>query len=648
MGETCILKREFIFNAHDEKAFDKLRNHQFPRKEQGIVNEPLANAFDQQQGSEPVTVTVSESGPYSVLTYRDNGVGLTSENLEALHFIGKTNKRAWVEKYLGRFGMGFTGAFHSDLGIEKVEMVSRVCGTPSRVIYRCQKGKIPTWVKEDLKENCEGLKLSFFIPKGKMASVLKDLEELLEKTVIPISYNGRIYHNPPETLDHDDQDIYLFDGQDPQIHYWAHITEDPSRFRCRDFIRIYLRGMPVEEGDMYTTFVSRFGDKMPQNYYRRPYMKDESCIVLSRRAEPTVGRDKLVRNKAFEDIERKIETLRAEALRELMKKSLDSKASSEIFRYAVDMAAANLRSLSDLLTAYIKGDALSQEKAYLVPLLEDLLDYPLFLAFGCEPRLSAREILNADMPGRIYFYASQADTCEFLEGRHRAPFILEERSYSFSGLWGGHEKTLVDSLLKPLVECRSGSQMIHLEDLIWDDDRMEELEKMGVINMNPIQIKMVDDADNRFSEFLDRLKSILNRSWFREALSRFHPPKKVRIKLVETLNAPLMGDLVAGVLRGSKNRDELVIGLNTQSLTLRGLVQHPNGHFAFLPILCHELSHRRRTVVGAEKTVPHGQGFYFDRVRLEERVLSGCVRYLLGKELSGGDEGNDAAEILVL
>ena len=649
MGEKCILKRDFIFDADNQKAFQKLRDHQFPRMEQGIVYEPLANALDQQQGDTPVSITAEKSGNCYVLTYHDNGPGLTPDNLEALHFIGKSTKRKDLNDYIGRFGMGLTGAFHSGLGIKKVEIRTRVCGVPSRVIYRCNGDAIPTWFREDTRAPCRGMSISFFVPKKRMETVFSTLENLLDKTIVPILYNGKIYHHPPEEMERTDRDIFLVKKGDPQIFYCAHITEDPSTFRSMDPIRIYLRGMPVEEDDMYRIFVTRYGDKMPQNYSGKPYMKHESGIVLSGRAEPTVGRDKVVRNKAFEDIQKAVETLRAEALRDLFKKGLAEDADEEIRRYAQDMAAANLYSLSSQLVSRIKGETLSEEKAYLAPLLDDLLDYPLFPSFGSQQPLAAREIVRAETPGDVFFYAKHQEARDFLTGRHKSPFILREQAYFFSGLWGGHEKHLIDSLLKPLVESRAGAEIILLEDLMWDEARIEDLEKRKVIHMHPMRIRITENPDGDFTDFLDRLRETLNRPWFREAVSRFHPPKRVHIKPIEVLEEPTMGDTVAGVLSSTKNREELAIGLNVTSATLRGLVHHPNGHFAFLPILCHELSHRRRTVVGDGEDVPHGQGFYFDRVRMEERVLAGCARYLLGKEMAGGIDGGDgAAEMLVL
>ena len=118
-----------------------------------------------------------------------------------------------------------------------------------------------------------------------------------------------------------DEDIFLVREDQAHIYYCARVSEDATSFASIDDIIFYLRGMPVEEGDMYHILVNDYGDKMPQNYYGRPYIKDESGIVLSRFAEPTVGRDKIVRNDAFKTIEREVETLRAEALRCFLKES---------------------------------------------------------------------------------------------------------------------------------------------------------------------------------------------------------------------------------------------------------------------------------------------------------------------------------------
>jgi len=46
---------------------------------------------------------------------------LIHDNLEALHFIGKSSKRNNKKNTIGRFGMGLVGAFNSHLGVKKLK-----------------------------------------------------------------------------------------------------------------------------------------------------------------------------------------------------------------------------------------------------------------------------------------------------------------------------------------------------------------------------------------------------------------------------------------------------------------------------------------------------------------------------------------------
>ena len=59
MNQQLILERAFLFEAHNEKAFHKLRDNQFARLTQGLIHEPFANALDQQAEDQPVRVEVT-------------------------------------------------------------------------------------------------------------------------------------------------------------------------------------------------------------------------------------------------------------------------------------------------------------------------------------------------------------------------------------------------------------------------------------------------------------------------------------------------------------------------------------------------------------------------------------------------------------
>jgi hypothetical protein len=630
--KECILKRDFMFEANDLKAFEKLRNHQFPRMEQGIVYEPIANAMDQQEHDEPIDVDLKKSEQGFSLTYSDNGPGLIAANLRALHYIGASTKKAFREIYIGRFGMGLIGAFHQALELQKLTMITGVCGKASRVTYDCAREGIPTWVRKDILKECRGMRMTFFVSPKNIERVRKALMDLLEKTIVPIRYNGKIFHHPPSNMTRNAEDIFLTGNDQAEIYYCAHISLDSTAFVSTDDIRIYLRGMPVEEGEMYHMFVSSGGDKMPQNFYNRPYMKDESAIVLSRLAEPTVGRDKVVRNDAFRRIELELEVLRAKALRILFEKSLTEGADAGLIRYGQDMAAANMYSLNSRLKEHVKGESLPEEKTFLAPLLENLMDYPLFPVFGDTTLKTVRQILQTETPGGVLFYAESQEACDFLFARHECPYILKERHYVFSTLWGGHEKSLIDSILKSLVESQTGKEMVLVDNLMWDETALDDLEKRKILRTVAMKCSSVENPGKDFEDFMQRLRRLLNRPWFINAISTFHPPRRVQIQPLEVETDNFLYEPVATIASSLENRDDCVVGLNVGSSTIQSLISHTNGEMAFLPILCHELSHRRRTFLGDTEMVPHERGFFLERIRMEERVLAGCVRYLLGQE----------------
>ena len=144
---------------------------------------------------------------------------------------------------------------------------------------------------------------------------------------------------------------------------------------------------------------------------------------------------------------------------------------------------------------------------------------------------------------------------------------------------------------------------------------------------------------------MDRLRTVLNRPWFREAIAPFHPPRRVHIKPFEVEEEDSYQP-VAAIVNSAENRDDCVLGLNVGVHNREKADASRKRNFFFPAYLCHELSHRRKTFLGDTQIVPHEQGFFLDRVRMEERVLAACVRFLLGKETDGGDL--DTPEVIIL
>ena len=649
MTERLLLERPFIFDADHEKGYCKLRDNQFPRIEQGIVFEPLANALDQQQGDEPVEVTLAQDKAGWMLTFRDNGSGLTSEHLEALHLIGKSTKRDNKGESIGRFGMGLVGAFHKRLGISQAEIITMLCGRPARVLIDCSGPGIPLWWLEELPDACQGFSISFRLPEKTAEMVGGSLKGLLAKIVVPIIFNGKRYENRPNDLLRTEKgDLIIYSSGDPELHYAAHCSQAPFRYNTRDQVAIHLRGLPVEVGEMYRLFVSSGGDKMPQNFYGVPYMRDESCLILSRTAEPTVGRDTLVRNGAFDAIGKALYQSRVDALRKLFALAADAKVNDGLAQYAEGMAVANFCSLRAALCTLIKGEPPESGKEYLVPLLNDLLDYPVLPISKKERKISVRRVLDLNTP--VILYAESMEAADFLDGMHSLPFILREEIYSFSPLWGWYDRRLLVDVVKQLIECSGRTEVIMLDDLMMRDDKLQELISRGIIRHAGVEWRPLQSPEKKVDDFMGRLSATLNSHWFRRSVSRFNPPRRINLAAMEVTHPHGNGEIIAGLLGGSRQSAEMTIGINVGCSAVVGILRHPSGHLAFLPILCHELAHRRRNLRQEESTVPHDLGFYLDRVRLETSVLTACVRSLLGEEADGCEDELDGGlgEVVVI
>jgi hypothetical protein len=192
--------------------------------------------------------------------------------------------------------------------------------------------------------------------------------------------------------------------------------------------------------------------------------------------------------------------------------------------------------------------------------------------------------------------------------------------------------------------------MVSLDRLIWDEDKQRELSRKGILKSRTVQIRRVRTLTAPQEAFLGSLKALLNRPWFRNAIGRFDPPSRIRLHPITEdgdRNGLGAGETIAAVVGHDPRHRELDIGINLESSAVRTLIESGQAEPAFLPILCHELAHRRRDLDdGEEGLVGHTRGFYYDRVRLEDTVLRACVGHLSGDETESAADASD--EVVVL
>ncbi len=647
MKEKLIMQKEFIFSAHDEKGFEKISNNQFSRAEDGIVREPISNAIDQHRGNKPIEVLFTEAkGGYVRLTCRDKGKGLHRLNLEALHYVGRSSAREQKDQLIGRFGMGLAGAFHRRLNLKRVEIVTQVCGRPSRITYLCPKDRIPSWKIEDLNEAVDGFSISFYLKKETANQIEERLACFLRKTIIPIKYNGKVFQYRPESIVKSPADIRVDERDDPEIVYALHTQE--SAWEGGDDISIFLRGILLEEGEMYRLFRSTYGDKMVQNMSGQAFAVNESCVVLTQNGEPTVGRDALVRDAVFETIAGAVEKTRVEALFRLLSTLASAQSPDRRNKGADKLVLANHKTLNSLLVSHFKGEPLSAGNEFYGPLLNELVRYPLYPSHFANKRLSLQEIIAANPKEGVYFCAETDEAAGFLLNEHHCPFVLKEKRYSFEAIFGYHSKDMIGDVLMPLLK-ELNKEMLLLDRLMWNEEKIGELEKRGVIERKNLKIQFVDPEELIVADFLPRLKQLLNQKWFRSALVKFNPPQRILLRPVKMIDADKWDAPIACVLNQQKSKEEIHIGLFVDSPVIRNIMLHSQGHLAFLPILCHELAHRRKSITGTEY-VSHSSGFYLDCLNLEDSVLSNCVNHLLGNEINDDELAllDNKDEVLVL
>lgn len=649
MNEKLILEKSFIFEAHNGKAFEKLRNNQFARVAQGLIQEPFANAIDQQPPERPVRVRLRTGNSHCLLTFEDDGEGLTQENLEALHYIGKSSKRNQRDTKIGRFGLGLVGAFNHKLQVKRIFITTRICGKPGRITIYCREQSIPQWRVRWLDHAVTGFSLSFVFPRSLHEIIDKELKHFFSDCIVPALLNGQKIHRQHEDLIGCPGDLHGSFCDDTVRALVTAPIEPTYFFHKRDDMRIYLRRMLVEKTDSAYHAFRAGGDKMPQNICGQPYLDNESILVVSQIGEPTVGRDKLLRDADFDCIRAAIWRARLPVLMQLLSAIDDPKSPDKVRQNARNHALANLSTLSSQVLRRLQEKPPAAEYTYLIPLLDRLIECAVFEVHGQHDRISIRRLLEEIPASGYVFYAAEPELFQEFQFDLKTPFVLGDQALVMESIWGYHQRRPVDDILKYIINQHNGLEMVSLDKLVWDDDKQRELIRKGALSRHSVRIRGESSLSAGQEAFLTRIKELLNKPWFRRALGKFDPPARIRLHPIveEESGKPWSGHVVAAVMGHDPRHRQLDIGINFESEPAKALIQASNADPAFLPILCHELAHRKRNLDdGNSGLVGHTRGFYYDRVRLEDSVLQSCVRHLCGEECDDDDDCQQ--EVVVL
>ena len=631
MKEELIESRDFMFDANDEKGFQKLRNNQFPRITQGIIEEPISNSLDQQIGTKPIEILLEKNIENYKLSFIDNGSGLIRENLEALHFIGKTTKSQKKDDLIGRFGLGIIGAFHNKIGVEKIEILTIVCGQSAKILIECNGDKIPTWRMFPLDSNIQGLSLSFYVNIVSFDIVEKALTDFLKNTIIPIKYNEKLFKNSPNYLiDSKNDDLYIFEEGDPSIYYTI-CTKSLYDYIAKDNLKLYIRGILVQTDHIYSVFYLGLGDKMPTKYCGIPYVKDEQALIISQKAEPTIGRDKIIKNDEFKKIKKTLEAVRVKGIMKLINLAKSKKIDDNFSEYTKYLLLANIETLSSEISNFLNNKPVSNESYK--PFLKEITNYKLFPTLFTKNKLSLKDIYEGAIDKQVIIYGTDEELLSSLSVQFMCPFILKDRYILYHPMFGGYKRKYISSFVEPIFKNMGNKIELVKIDHNCHEDKLADLEKRGLLKRISCKISIIKDPNTEHIDFINRLQELLNEPWFKSVINEFDPPKNIKIVPIEQQVGNNQSIVIACVLNNYNESETFTIGVNIKDEVVSKIIKSSNGHTAFLPILCQHLSKRRGEMIQVkDEDYSAAQNHIFEWLELEDRVLKAYVSVISGKE----------------
>ena len=262
-----IFLRELISNASD--AIDKLYYHSLTDNVTGLSREDFA-------------IDVSVDKEHRTLSIRDNGCGMTAEDLESnLGTIAKSGSLAFKQEngeqkedidIIGQFGVGFYSAF---MVAKHVTVLSKPFGSDQAwrwessgaegyTIEQCEKDSHGTEIILELKEDTEGEKYDEFLDQYHIQELVKKYSDYIRYPVRMDMERSRRKEGSP-----DDKPEYESYTENVTLNSMVPIwKKNKSELKDEDYNEFYKNKF-MDYDDPARVIPSR----APYNYYSRDYEK---------------------------------------------------------------------------------------------------------------------------------------------------------------------------------------------------------------------------------------------------------------------------------------------------------------------------------------------------------------------------------------
>jgi hypothetical protein len=645
-----ILCKGDVFSVDRERAFRKIK--------EDMVTEPgawfrevVANAIDAQHGMDvapPIEIELRKQDNSAECVVTDAGEGMDDDHLLAFHYMGRTTKRgdaASKDAVIGRFGLGFISVFADRNRVGRITIDTRAPGGAARCIEIRNPGgnELPDWRLiphgDDTPE--QGTRFRFRLAAGGSAPLGKQIAAFCAQTIVPVRHAGRIYRHTPRALAAEDggQVVEAAD-EDRSVEVWCAVTT--TSCAAEDRARIYLRGMPAEQGSAHLVF-GNGGDKMAQNCYGRPYLPSESIVVVSRIGEPTLARDKMLRNPVFERIKTVVNTARAKAVAATLGGSM--KRSEHVME---NTYLANLYTLGSHLAAHLEG---REYPAAYSPAVTAVARHPYFAVYDSTTQVSLEELFGMrNTKHAVFLHAYGNDVaCQFI---HTAPVTLKEDTV-LNSVFGGYMKRLCSELLGSVfgyLKCTEPRpSLCAMEEVLGSTTLAAQLEEKGVISRQDYRVEQVDIEDPGIQAWFEAVRTTLNRTWFCGALSAYDEIRTIRlipVKIVAQTPSAVTDVLAMQLNIPGVGMDEVTIGLRVDCAAARTLAAAGTQRETLLPTVvqiasCISRHHFGRFILNQENTTELActQELLIETIGLEDRVIHRALRHLSGGEEEVGGVG---------
>lgn len=431
----------------------------------------------------------------------DYGAGMSREKLRLLVTLGGTDKANDKSK-IGQFGIGFCSMFNPDLGTNRIIVRTRCEGHAVELVFKViEQGKIPEIETRILNE-----KLPFstritaeFDNSYSVKACLEYAQKCLKTFPCKVKINGHTFSSIWEEARQTGRRIFK-SGQcmgfiEPGGWYGIQVS----------LLRRFEKIMDLSIESVMTGGHGMKYDLRDWARKETPYVEDMSITINCNDLNVPISRDGFYLDGAYSRMTGVIN----EQMLLLLGKILENQKDQRI-------VLANQYTLKNKIAAYVIKKIENKDTSDTDPVIKILAKEKIYSVNGKSRKYSLLDIALKRTPDLPVFYSPKQSNLRWLGGSFKHDFIVLPP-------WQSNGKTSAPDFYDSIFR-RIFSDIVDLDDVEYDHDKMADLVKRNIINkesLSPnVQLSKIRELSEKERICVKKIDQVLSHESVKKAIAK--------------------------------------------------------------------------------------------------------------------------------